>query len=70
MNNILVNRSIILFWNKSEIIKNNKKYTYGTHDTPTTNDLCVAISMLEWSNEIINNMFEINSNNINISKYT
>ncbi|WP_146657061.1 PLP-dependent transferase, partial [Candidatus Hodgkinia cicadicola] len=53
VNNILVNGSTILFRNTSEMIKNNKKYTYGTHGTPTTNDLCVAISMLERSNETI-----------------
>ncbi|PIM95828.1 PLP-dependent transferase [Candidatus Hodgkinia cicadicola] len=51
VNNILVNGSTILFRNTSEMIKNNKKYTYGTHGTPTTNDLCVAISMLERSDK-------------------
>ena len=69
--NILVNESTILFKNTSEIIKNNKKISiYGTHGTPTTNDLCVAINMLEWSNETIITCSRLIGNNINISKYT
>ncbi|PIM95754.1 cystathionine beta-lyase [Candidatus Hodgkinia cicadicola] len=53
VNNSLVNGSTILFRNASEMIKTNTKYSYGTHGTPTTNDLCAAISMLERSNETI-----------------
>ncbi len=53
VNNILVNGSTISFRNTSEMIKNNRKYTYETHGTSTTNDLCVAISMLERSNQTI-----------------
>ncbi len=53
VNNYFVDGSTVLFRNSSEMINNNAKYSYGTHGTPTTSDLCTAISMLEHSNETI-----------------
>ncbi len=59
INNSIVNGSTILFRNVFEMIRTNTKYSYGTHGTPTTNDLCAAISMFKHSNKTIIICFEL-----------